>query len=102
MNKVYNLLGLANRAGKVAWGYRAVLSNVARRRVSLVILAEDGSPRLHSKILAACREADIEVCVLGDKKNMGAALGKPPCAVVGITDLELARLIRQHVREVDA
>ncbi|KYH32175.1 L7Ae/L30e/S12e/Gadd45 family ribosomal protein [Neomoorella mulderi] len=102
MNDVYNLLGLAYRAGKVAWGYQAVMAALKRRKVFLLLMAGDSSPRLKRKLLTTCREYAIEGIVYGDKVTMGAALGKPPCAVVGVTDANLARLIRQHVREVGA
>ncbi|WP_141264344.1 MULTISPECIES: L7Ae/L30e/S12e/Gadd45 family ribosomal protein [unclassified Neomoorella] len=102
MNKVYNLLGLAYRAGKVAWGYQAVMAAIKRRKVFLLLLAVDSSPRMRGKLLATCRESGIEAIVYGDKVTIGVALGKPPCAVVGVTDANLARLIRQHVREVGA
>ncbi|QGP93265.1 Ribosomal protein L7Ae/L30e/S12e/Gadd45 family protein [Neomoorella glycerini] len=102
MNDVYNLLGLAYRAGKVAWGYQAVMTALKRRKVYLLLLAGDSSPRLRGKLLATCREYGSQGIIFGDKVTIGAALGKPPCAVVGVTDANLARLIRQQVREVGA
>ncbi|WP_258360870.1 L7Ae/L30e/S12e/Gadd45 family ribosomal protein [Moorella sulfitireducens] len=102
MNKVYNLLGLAYRAGRITWGYQAVIRAIKGQKIFLLLLATDSSFRMRDKLMASCRESGIEVIVYGDKFTMGAALGKPPCAVVGVTDAELARLIRQHVREVGA
>lgn len=102
MDEVYNLLGLAYRAGKIAWGYQGVMAAFKRGRVTLILLAGDSSARLQSRLWRFCREYGCQGIIYGDKTGIGAALGKPPCAVVGITDVNLARLIRQKVREVDA
>ncbi len=102
MDEVYNLLGLAYRAGRVTSGYQAVMAALKRGKVVLLIAARDTSPRLQSRLLALSRQNGSQGLLFGDKATIGAALGKPPCAVVGITDANLANLIRQKVREVGA
>ncbi|MBC7325073.1 MAG: ribosomal L7Ae/L30e/S12e/Gadd45 family protein [Moorella sp. (in: Bacteria)] len=101
-DEVYNLLGLAYGAGKVVWGYRPAMAALKRGKVALLLLATDSSPRYKARVLTTCREYGSEGVIFGDKMTIGVALGKPPCAVVGITDANFARLIRQKVREVDA
>jgi len=101
-DEVYKLLGLAYRAGKVTWGYKAVMADLNKRRVYLLLLAADSSPRLRAKFLATCWEYGGQATIYGYKVALGTALGKPPCAVVGITDKNLAQIIRQKVQEVGA
>ncbi|MDN5325728.1 MAG: hypothetical protein PWP41_424 [Moorella sp. (in: firmicutes)] len=101
MNNIYSLLGLAYRAGKIAWGYQAVVAALRSQKVELVLLARDSSPGLKTRILRFCREYHRQGLLYGHKNELGAALGKPPCAVVGITDKNFAVIIRQRVREVD-
>lgn len=101
MNNIYNLLGLAYRAGKIVWGYQAVVTALKRRKAEVVLLARDSSPGLKTRILRLCREYCSQGLIYGQKNELGAALGKPPCAVVGITDKNFAVLIRQRVQEVD-
>jgi len=100
MNKIYNLLGLAHRAGKIAWGYQAVVAALRGHKAELVLLARDSSPRLQAKLLRLCRECDSQGLIYGQKNELGAALGKPPCAVVAVTDKNFAALIQHGVREV--
>ncbi|OIQ56181.1 L7Ae/L30e/S12e/Gadd45 family ribosomal protein [Neomoorella thermoacetica] len=101
MNNIYSLLGLAYRAGKIVWGYQAVVAALRSQKVELVLLARDGSPGLKTRILRFCQEYRRQGLLYGYKNELGAALGKPPCAVVGITDKNFAVIIRQRVREVD-
>ncbi|BCV21133.1 L7Ae/L30e/S12e/Gadd45 family ribosomal protein [Moorella sp. Hama-1] len=101
MNRIYNLLGLACRAGKIAWGYQAVVAALKGHKAELVILARDSSPRLQAKLLRSCREYGSQGLIYGQKNELGAAMGKPPCAVVAITDRNFAALIQNGVREVD-
>lgn len=100
--EVYNLLGLAYRAGKVVWGYNAVMAALNNSNVYLLILAVDSSPGLKAKFLATSQEYGIQAAVYGRKVTIGKAIGKPPCAVAGITDKNLARAIGQKVQEVGA
>lgn len=101
-DEVCKLLGLAYRGGKVTWGYNAVKANLNKGRVYLLLLAADSSTQLRAKFLATCRKYGVQATIYGSKVALGTALGKPPCAVVGITDKNLAQIIRQKVQEVGA
>ncbi len=101
-DRVYKLLGLAYRAGKVIWGYNAVMTALANNELLFLLLAVDSSTRLKAKFSAVCRRKTVQPTIFGDKITIGRALGKPPCAVVGIIDKNFARIIEQRVREVGA
>ena len=45
INKVYGLLGISSKAGKVISGTEVVLEAVKRHKVKLVIVAEDAAER---------------------------------------------------------
>jgi len=96
---IYNLLGIAYRAGKLVWGYHAVKASLERGKLYLIILAEDVSPRLRNKFLAFCRDTKKQVVFCSSKVDLGKALGKPPCAVVGICEKNLADIIKKKVQE---
>ena len=44
-NKVYGLLGLTSKAGKLAFGTDSCLEMIAKHKVKLIIVAEDSSER---------------------------------------------------------
>ena len=43
--KVYGLLGLATKAGKIVFGTESCLDMIAKKKVKLIIVAEDSSER---------------------------------------------------------
>ena len=44
-NKIYGLLGLARRAGKISFGTESSIDTIERRKAKLVIIANDSSDR---------------------------------------------------------
>ncbi|MDK2820566.1 MAG: hypothetical protein PWP31_531 [Clostridia bacterium] len=100
MNDIYNFLGLAYRAKNLVWGYQTVNQNLKKGNIYLVILATDTSPKFKSKFITLCHKYNSQELIFGKKNDIGAALGKPPCAVVGITDENMAKTIWQKVLEV--
>ncbi|MCG0277261.1 MAG: L7Ae/L30e/S12e/Gadd45 family ribosomal protein [Thermanaeromonas sp.] len=99
--RVRELFGLALRARKLAWGARAVKAALSKGEVHFVWIARDASPRLKEDLLRACRRAGIEVAIGGTKEELGEALGKEPCAVIGLRDGGFADLIQQALKGVD-
>ncbi|GFN23843.1 MAG: ribosomal L7Ae/L30e/S12e/Gadd45 family protein [Thermoanaerobacteraceae bacterium] len=91
------LLGLALRARKVAWGSRAVREDLRKGRAYLVIITEDASPRLRREFELLCRRSAVPLVVWGTKAELGLAMGKPPSAVAAVEDPGFARLIGQVV-----
>lgn len=100
MQRILELLGLALRARKLAWGARAAKASLRKGKVYLVIMTEDASPRLKRKFRLLCQKAGVPLAIWGKKEEIGLALGKPPCTVVGVEDVGFAELIRQAAGEV--
>lgn len=96
---VYQVFGLAYRAGKAAWGYQAVMDALDRGKACLLVIAADASPRLQNKMTTLCRQRKCEVIIFGCKEFIGAALGKPPCSVIGLLDENFARMVREKTKE---
>jgi ribosomal protein L7Ae-like RNA K-turn-binding protein len=92
LEKVKMLIGFANRAGKLVIGRSAVAAAQQRRKLSLIILAEDASGK--NDLL---KEAGGNVPLLrfGDKKIMGEWLGRREVAMVGVTDHQFAASIKK-------
>ena len=54
-NKVLRLLGLATRAGKIAFGTESVIDTIKKNKTSLVIVAKDAADRTKRKYTKNCR-----------------------------------------------
>jgi len=83
--KLLGLLGLANRAGKLALGFSAVEKLVRRRQKPLVILAEG----IGEAQLAKVRRWEPVAGVVTDAVpggELARALGREKLAIVGVSD----------------
>lgn len=83
-NKIFKLVGLARRAGKVAVGAAMVEKMVRRKKVLLLLFAEDATRNTIDKVLGL--EPGCPHLIFGSKQEWGAALGRETVAVLGIME----------------
>ena len=96
-NKVYGLLGISAKAGKVISGTDIVLENIAKRKISLVIVAEDASEKTKKNIKFFCEKENIDIIVFGNILKNSKAIGKENRAVIGIKEQNLAEAIKKQI-----
>jgi ribosomal protein L7Ae-like RNA K-turn-binding protein len=94
-NKVYSMLGLAMRAGKVAAGDDTVLKAVRSGEAKLVILAEDAAPNAQKKYRDKCSHYQIPLMEYGSRFELGSAIGKVDRVVLAVTDAGFADRIAE-------
>ena len=92
-NKVYGLLGLTAKAGKLSFGTDSCLEMIAKKKLKLVIIAEDSSERTINNFKEKCSQNNIKFYVFGNKEDLSKAIGKVNKAVIGIKDKNLAGAI---------
>lgn len=96
-NKVYRLLGLATRAGKIAFGTESVTETVTKRKAKLVIVAIDSADRTKRNLVRVCEENNINIREYGNIEELSKCIGKQNKAVIAIKDTnfsnEILRLI---------
>lgn len=97
INKVYGLLGICSKAGKLAVGTEAVIENVLKNQIELVIIAEDTSQKTKQKIKKICEEKNVEVKIFGNIFDNSNAIGKVNKAIIGIKDKNLAKAILEKI-----
>jgi len=76
IKKLRGLLGMANRAGKIASGSSAVEKALTAGKVCGLILAEDARSSTAKKYRALAETAGIPLVVALSRETMGQALGK--------------------------
>lgn len=79
------ILGLARRAGAVALGAEAVREGLRRDGFALVLLAVDAAPGQAMKVERLLRHGDVRWRRYGTRLELGAAVGGPPLAAIGVT-----------------
>ena len=85
-----NLLGLAQKAGKLASGSAQVEALIKKKRGSLLILAQD-APGLIKKFELWGQDIGIPVLISASKEELGRATGSRPTGVMLVLDPNLAK-----------
>lgn len=101
VNKVYGLLGISSKAGKVISGTEVVLEAIEKNKVKLVIIAEDAASRTIKNIKFACEKNKIKVIIYGNIFDNSKYIGKQNRAVIGIRDEKLSLAIEKIIHGGD-
>lgn len=91
MEKIYGLLGLAQRAGKISSGALAVKNSLLSKRTYLLIYSKDIAEKTRESLLTICHKKNIPYLVAGNKYELGNAVGKAYRVAVAVNDMNLAR-----------
>lgn len=90
-------MGFAKRANKLTLGRRATVKALKKGKIALVILAKDAGEAIRREIVKLSEEANIKVFSLASKRDMGEAIGRESCSVLGLMDSRMA----QGVMEIE-
>lgn len=99
VNKIYSMIGLAEKAGKVVSGEFSTEKAVKSGKAYLVILASDASGNTRKHFSDMCAYRNIALCIYGNKEELGHAIGKEMRANLAITDRGFADAIRKRIKE---
>lgn len=91
--RLSNLIGLAQRAGKVISGEELVIKAIQSGKAHLIFLANDAGANLTKKTTDKCQYYKVEVSTVFNTLELSAALGKPR-KVVAIADTGFSKKMR--------
>lgn len=94
-SKILGLIGLAMKAGKVSFGADSVEESIIKRKVKLVIIAEESSERTKNKFISICEKYNIPVIIDGNIEDLSKTIGKSNKAIIGIKDINFAKTIQK-------
>ncbi len=94
MDKLYNALSLAKRAGALTVGFDAVCEAVQKKEAALVLLAQDTSEGTTKRVHRTCQDY-CEVLFLPYKQEQIFNITKKQIGVMAITNTDLATLCLQ-------
>ena len=94
-NNILGLIGLAMKAGKIAFGADSVEESILKRKVKLVIVSEESSERTKSKFIKLCQNYNIPISIDGNIDDLSKTIGKSNKAVIGIKDINFANSIQK-------
>ena len=94
---VLQLLGLAQRAGRVKSGEFMTENMVKEGKAFLCIAAEDASDNTRKKFKDMCSYYNVPYMQYSDKETLGRAIGKEFRATMCVTDAGFAEQIQKRV-----
>ena len=98
MDKWLNNLGLAKRAGKVVISIK-LEESIKTNKAALVIIASDAAKNSYKKWIDKCNFYKTNYLIIGTKQELAYAIGKEQVSAIGITDINLAKLISLKIKE---
>lgn len=97
--KVYSMLGLAMKAGKLSSGEFATGKSVKSGRAKLVIVSEDASDNTKKEFSDMCVFYKVPRYFFGTKEELGRAVGKAMRSSLAITDEGFAESIIKYLKQ---
>lgn len=85
-NKVLSMIGLAQRAGKIASGEFSTEKAVKAGLASLIFVAEDSSDNTKKMFTNMCTFYNVPIYIYSDKETLGHAIGKQFRASLAVLD----------------
>lgn len=96
-SKVESYMGFAARARKLFTGYNTCIFMAEKRRLRLLILAEDLSENSKEKMLKAAKQYKLPYRVYGNMQDLSHATGCEGKGIFGIADENLANAILSEI-----
>lgn len=95
--KVLGLLGLCTKAGEICFGTDACIDLITKKKIKLLIVAEDASDRTKRNLEFICNGNDTKICFYGSIEELSKAIGKNNKAVIGIKNKNFANQIEKII-----
>lgn len=92
--KITSLLGLAQKAGKIASGELAVEKAVKSGQAKLLIIATDCSEATKKSYRDMTTYYNVELYELFSKEQLGACIGKVYRAALAVTDTGFSKAVK--------
>lgn len=92
------MLGLAQKAGKIASGEFSTEKAIKSGKASVVIVADDSSDNTKKMFKKMCDYYKVPVYYYSDKETLGHAIGKQFRASLAVIDEGFGKQIQKHMR----
>ena len=94
-NKLANMLGIAQKAGKIISGEFAVEQAIRNKKACLVLLAADASPNTKKKYNDLVTFYGVPLYEVFSKEEMGESIGKVYRAAIAVNDPGFSQALRK-------
>ncbi len=94
------MIGLAMKAGKMAWGTDMCIEKMKKGEAKLVIIAEDISDKTKDKLIKLASLYHINIVIFGKVELLSGSIGKINKGVFSVCDDGFGNKILQMVKEL--
>ncbi|MCR4587409.1 MAG: ribosomal L7Ae/L30e/S12e/Gadd45 family protein [Lachnospiraceae bacterium] len=101
LNKVESLIGLAQKAGKIASGEFSAEKAIQSFRAELVIVAENASDNTKKHFRDMCDFREIPFITYDDRERLAQAIGKEVRVVLAVNDAGFAKAIQKALQDMN-
>lgn len=91
--KLLGMLGLASKASKITFGADSTIEAINKKKVKLIIIAEDASERTKNKFMELAQKNNISIYIITNIEDLSKSIGKKNKAVVGLIDFNFSKAI---------
>lgn len=103
LDSISSFLGLIKKAGRVDVGEEPVGAACRAGKAYLVLTANDAAPNSIRRALHFAEARQVPVFpVPFDKDQLGRAIGRPPCAMISISDVGFAAALAKKLAATDS
>lgn len=95
MNKILNLIGLAQRAGKLISGEAFCIEAIRKHEALVILLASDAGINTTKRIIDKANFYQVSVISDFTSKELSTAIGKNNRMVIGVIDPGFAKKIKE-------
>ena len=96
--RILNMLGIANKAGKLVTGEDSVISGLQKRKVKMVFVSNDASASTIDKFDKKCFFYHVQCINTFSSDELSGAIGRSR-KIVGITDSGICDAIKKIMEE---
>lgn len=101
MNRIFSMIGMAMKAGKVVSGEFATEKAVKTGTAWMVIVSEAASENTKKMFRNMCTFYKVPMFVYGTKEDLGHSMGKEFRASLAVTDEGFAKSIEKRLNEAE-
>ena len=96
-NKVLSYLGFAAKARKLVTGYNTCIYMMEKKKIRLLVLAEDLSENSVKKMVSAAEKHKVPCKIYGAGEQLSRITGNAGKGIFGITDENFAKVISDGI-----
>lgn len=93
MKKIYNLIGLAYKAGKASSGSMAVKESLGQGKACLLIICSDIAGNTKAELIKNGEKTKTPWIMAGSKYELGSCIGKSHRVAITINDMGFAQAL---------